>query len=180
MFIFYHFLILIFKLEVVFSIFRSQHCSDVIMSAMASQTTSLSTVYSTVYSGADQRKHQSSVSLAFVRGIHRWPVNFQHKGQVTRKIFPFDDVIMKSGELDPVSISDTAAEVPVKFQSYHTTETPISRLRDFTRSYEKISYRILKLAPGSNAVYGFVIFIILCQRPLLLTNRINFNPSMDT
>ena len=42
---------------------------------------------STVYSGADQRKHQSSASLAFVRGIHRWPVNSPHKGPVTRKYF---------------------------------------------------------------------------------------------
>ena len=44
--------------------------------------------------GADQRKHQSSMSLAFVRGIHRWPVNSPHKGPVTRKMFPFDDIIM--------------------------------------------------------------------------------------
>ena len=60
---------------------------------MASQITSLTTVYSTVYSGADQRKRQSSASLAFVRGIHRWPVNSPHKGPVTRNMFPFDDVI---------------------------------------------------------------------------------------
>ena len=65
------------------------------MSSMASQITSLMIVYS-VYSGAHQRKHQSSVSLAFVRGIHRWPVNSPHKGPVTRKMFPFDDVIMMS------------------------------------------------------------------------------------
>ena len=56
--------------------------------------TSITIVYLTVYSGADQRKHQSSASLAFVRGIHRWPVNSPHKGPVTRKMFPFDDVIM--------------------------------------------------------------------------------------
>ena len=68
--------------------------SDVIMDAMASQITSLTIVYSTVYSGADQRKHQSFASLAFVRGIHRSPVNPPHKGPVTRKTFPFDDVIM--------------------------------------------------------------------------------------
>ena len=88
---------------------------DVIMGAMPSQITSLTIVYSTVYSGADQRKHQingwvkhggggcqdldqrkhqSSASLTFVRGIHRWPVNSPHKGPVTRKMFPFDDVIM--------------------------------------------------------------------------------------
>ena len=44
--------------------------------------------------GADQRKHQSSASLAFVRGIHRWSVNSPRKGPVTRKMVPFDDVIM--------------------------------------------------------------------------------------
>ena len=67
------------------------HYNDVIMSAMASQITSLMIVHSIVYSGADQRKHQSSAPLAFVRGIHLWP---EHKRPVTRKIFPFDDVIM--------------------------------------------------------------------------------------
>ena len=64
------------------------------MGTMASQITKLMIVYSAVYSGADQRKHQSSASLDFVRGIHRWPVNSPHKWPVTRKIFPFDDVIM--------------------------------------------------------------------------------------
>ena len=53
----------------------------------------VSIVYSTVCSNADQWKHQSSTSLAFVRGIHRWPVNSPHKWPVTRKMFPFDDVL---------------------------------------------------------------------------------------
>ena len=70
------------------------HYHDVTMSPMAPQITSLSIVCSTVYSGADQRKHQSSASLAFVRGIHRLPANSSHKGPVTRKMFPFDDVIL--------------------------------------------------------------------------------------
>ena len=70
------------------------HHNDVIMRATASQIPSLAIVYPTVYSGTDQRKHQSSALLAFVRGIHRWPVNSPHKGPVTRKMFPFDDVIM--------------------------------------------------------------------------------------
>ena len=65
------------------------------MSTIASQITSLTIVYSTVYSSADQSKHQSSASLAFVWEIHRGPVNFPHKWPVTRKMFPFDDVIMK-------------------------------------------------------------------------------------
>ena len=66
------------------------------MTTMTYQITSLTVVYSTVYSDADQRKHQSSASLAFVWGIYLWPgpVNSQHKGPVTRKMFPFDDVIM--------------------------------------------------------------------------------------
>ena len=67
------------------------------MDAMASQITSLTIVYSTVYSGADQRKQQSSASLAFVRGIHRWPVNSPHKWPVTRKCFYLMTVIMLCG-----------------------------------------------------------------------------------
>ena len=70
------------------------HCSDVMMGTIVSQITSLTIVYSTAYSGADQRTHQSSASLAFVRGIHRWPVNSLHKWPITRKMFPFDNVIM--------------------------------------------------------------------------------------
>ena len=60
------------------------HYNDVILNASASQITSLTIVYSTVYSGIYERTHQSSASLAFVRGIHRGP----------RKMLPFDDVIM--------------------------------------------------------------------------------------
>ena len=73
------------------------HYDDVIMGAIASQITSLTIVYASVYSGADQSKHQSSASLAFVWGIHRGPVNSPHKWPVTRKMFPFDDVIMFTG-----------------------------------------------------------------------------------
>ena len=70
------------------------HYNDVIVSPMGSQITNLTIVCSSVYSDLDQRKHQSSTSLVFVRGIHRWPVNPSHKGPVTWKMFPFDDVIM--------------------------------------------------------------------------------------
>ena len=65
------------------------HYNDVIKGKIASQIISLAIVYSTVYSDADQRKHQSSAPLAFVRGIAKW-----HKWPVTREIFPFVDVIM--------------------------------------------------------------------------------------
>ena len=64
------------------------------MGVMASQITSLTIAYPTVRSVADQRKHQSSTSLVFVRGIHRSPVNSPRKSSVTRKMCPFDDVIM--------------------------------------------------------------------------------------
>ena len=57
------------------------------MSAMVLQITVVSIVYSTVCSGADQRKHQSFALLAFVRGIHWWPVDSPYKGPVTRKCF---------------------------------------------------------------------------------------------
>ena len=72
----------------------ADHYGDVIMGAIASQITSLTIVFSIFYSDADKKKHQSSASLAFVRGIHRFPVNSPHKRPVTRKMFPFDDIIM--------------------------------------------------------------------------------------
>ena len=84
------------KLAVILSLIRvimNDHYNDVIMIAMAYQITSLTIVYSIVYSGTDKRKHQSSASLAFMRGIHRWPMNSPHKGPVPRKMFPFDDAI---------------------------------------------------------------------------------------
>ena len=72
------------------------HYCDAIIGIVASQITSLTIVYTTVYSDADQSKHQSCASLAFVWGIHRGPVNSPHKWPVTRKMFPFDDVIMNT------------------------------------------------------------------------------------
>ena len=73
------------------------------MSLMASQITSLTIVYS----GADQRKHESPASLAFVWGIHRGPVNSPHKWPVTRKMLPFDDVIMFALSWTAVRMGDT-------------------------------------------------------------------------
>ena len=58
-------------------------------------------VCSTVGSGVDQRKHQSSASLALARGIYHWPMNSPHKRPVTRKLFPSDDVIMARSYLTP-------------------------------------------------------------------------------
>ena len=85
---------LLFTVELMALLQLDFHYGDVIMGTMASQITNLTIVYSTIYLGADQRQHQSSAVLAFVRGLHRGPVNSPHKWPVTRKIFPFDDVIM--------------------------------------------------------------------------------------
>ena len=74
----------------------SWYCNNVIIGTMASQITSLTIDYSIVYSSADHRKHQSSASLAFVRGIHRRPMNSPHKWPVTPKKVPFEGVIMRN------------------------------------------------------------------------------------
>ena len=83
----------------VYTVYITAHYCDVIMVAIASQITSLTIVYSMVYSGADQRKRQSSASLVFVRRIHRWPINYMHRWLVTRKMFSFDDVIIYPSEV---------------------------------------------------------------------------------
>ena len=105
------------------------HYNDVIMSAMASQMTSLTIVYSTVYSGTNQRKHQSFASLAFVRGIHRWAVNSPHKGPVTRKMFPTlmtssygstvhaNDKVIKQGYAE-LKVEDELKNARLFFTSY--------------------------------------------------------------
>ena len=88
---------------------RSIHYNDVIMGPMASQIISLTSFYSSIYSGADQRKHQSSASLPFVWGIHRGPANSPHKWPVTWKTFPFDDVFMIIPEKKIVFVLMTSA-----------------------------------------------------------------------
>ena len=72
-----------------------QHYTDFIMGTMASEITSLTIVYSTVFSCVDKKKYRNSASLASVRGILRWPMNSPHKWPVTQKMFPFDDVTMR-------------------------------------------------------------------------------------
>ena len=78
--------------------------SDIIMCATASQITSLTIVCSNVYSTQIKKKHQSSASLTFVRGIHRWLVNSRHKGPVTRKMFLFDDVMKEFPSQRPIAL----------------------------------------------------------------------------
>ena len=82
------------------------------MRAMVSQITSLKIVYTTVYSGAGQRKRQSSASLAYVQRTHRWQVVSPHKWPVMRKMFPFDNIIMMMADiLVPYVASPSAAMV---------------------------------------------------------------------
>ena len=90
--------------------------NDVIMSAMVSQISSLTIVYSTVYSVQIKEKKQSSASLAFVRGILRWPVNSPHKWPVTRQMFPFDDVIKLTQTVPcrPLAIIRTSSAISVE------------------------------------------------------------------
>ena len=78
-------LLLFMLLNFYLNFFNWYHCNDVMMSTMASQITSFTRRRS-------KRKHQSSAALAFVGGIHQWPVNSLHKGLVMWKMFQFDDV----------------------------------------------------------------------------------------
>ena len=74
------------------------HYSDVILTTMASQITTSRLFTESSVQAQIKKKHQSSAPLAFLRGIHPWPVNSPHKGPVTRKMFAFDDVIMEGKE----------------------------------------------------------------------------------
>ena len=97
--------------------------TDVIIDVVAFQFTILKIVYSTVYLSAHQRKHQSSASLAFVRGIHRWPVNSPHKGPVTRKLFPFDDVIMEKNTSSDFIIVKPGSRLDIKMLSHQINQS---------------------------------------------------------
>ena len=102
-----------------------RHYNDAIMGAIASQITSHTIVYWIIYSDADQRKHQSSASLAFVRGIHREPVNSPHKWPVTRKMFLFDDVIMDIPQITWYNRNDIIASKGQRSLKYkNLTHTP--------------------------------------------------------
>ena len=103
------------------------------MGTMASQIISLAIVYSTVYSGADQSNHQSSASLAFVWGIHRWPVNSPHKWPVTRKIVPFDDVIMYATHLTDDHIRGTSGMLGWNSQANVSKAMSLSSISEFNR-----------------------------------------------
>ena len=110
------------------------HYGDVIMGALPSKITSLTIVYSTVYSGVDQRKHQSSKSLAFVRELHRGSVNSPHKWPLTRKMFPFDDVIMLS-ELTSRNISNVLRHISYLFNQSRNIFQTFSGISEYIKRY---------------------------------------------
>ena len=118
------------------------------MCAMSSQITSLTIVYSTIYSGADQRKQQSSTSLAFVWGIHRWPMNSPQKGPVTRKMVPFDGVIITKHIFRFLRCLPFTYKQIFNFHVYHGMPLDLCSL-----SHKTSYYQILRRL--ETAIYGF-------------------------
>ena len=152
---YYFFFLIIASIIIIIS-----HYDDVIMGTIASLITRLTIVYSTVYSNADKRKHQSSTSLAFVWGIHRWPVNSPHKWPVTRKMFPFNDVI--------ISIVHLSCQYDYNFYWYCykfnfcllsvNLRLSLSSLSQFSRS----SLLLSSLTSVGSWLLNNVIIIIIC------------------
>ena len=109
---------------------------NVITSAMASEITGISTAWSAICSGANQRKHQNPVSLAFVRGIRRWPMNSLHKRPVTHKMFPFDDVIMSKHIAPVLQMPDYAVPLDGLFMQFKDSfDLKISQCRGSDSSW---------------------------------------------
>ena len=137
------------------------HYNDVRMGPISSQITSLTIVYSIVYSDADQRKHQSSASLAFVRGIHRGPVNSPHKWPVKREMFPFDDVIMFQFHQNTDHLLNTTV-IFIRCRHILAAVTPNKSHRDlrhltYISAKYKFSVTSVTLTAGSTGV----IYLIL-------------------
>ena len=126
------------------------HYDDIIMGTMASQITSLTIVYLSVYSGADQRKHQASASLAYVRGIHRWPVNSPHQWPVTRKMFPFDDVIMTCLALSRL-VPKLVNETPVLL---------LEKIATHSKNFRATSNDSIFMLTKANAPFPIAMFVV--------------------
>ena len=105
------------------------------MSMMATQTTSLTIIYSALYLGAGQTKYQSFASVAFVRGIHQWSVISPHKWPAIRKMFPFDDVIMyRDAQADGrIMLRQWERLFWVKFYQRHDGLMPYEHKHDLKR-----------------------------------------------
>ena len=140
------------------------HYSDAMISAMASEIHGVSTVYSRLCSGVDQRKHQSSASLAFVRGLHRRPVSSPHKGLVTRKMFPFDDVIVYFWI--PVYIIQVCCLFVKRMPNYmwfHAMLTSLSGLCVLARNWSKESSEYIRVNHRESSICNVFILPQLLQ-----------------
>ena len=153
---------------------------------MASQITSLTIVYSIVYSDVDQRKHQSPASLAFVRGT---PFNSPHKGPVTRKMFPVNDVIKCGPRIYPgpalkglmFNWTKNAVEVIDCVEQPHillsgTPETHISKLA-WTICIKKLSCSELTVKCLANTRYRQNILCFAKSR-LSISPHIHMSPKI--
>ena len=138
------------------------HYIDVIMGAMAFQITSLTIVYPTVYSGADQRKYQSSASLAFVWGIRRWPVNSLHKGPVTWKMFPFDDVIMALDRIDPDIQCSNDIYLCNIFHNYFFEDLFVESANHYCLIHQCFLYHMWKFIPFKRIVLSLKHVFQIC------------------
>ena len=146
------------------------------MSAMVSQITSFTIVYSTVYLGTDERKHQSSASLAFVRGIHQWSVNYPHTGPVTQEFFPFDDVIMRCCCLNILKVPWWPSSGPVYNVNRKTMDGAPRKLRNCV---------IFILMTKSGSITIGIIVRMQHNDELFLTSTVNntrdkFEPKIKT
>ena len=150
-----------------------KHRSGVIMSTMASQIISLTLVCWSVCLGEDRRKHQSSASLAFMMGIHRWPVNSPHKRPVTRKMFPFKDVIMRDPShpspsvnvffltsLDAASISGYPSTRVVWNSSCEQLSLKIGYVIRFARKIHSLFYSYLSIRAMVTFIMIWSIFLL--------------------
>ena len=119
------------------------------MTAMASQITGVSIVCSAVCWGSDQIKPQSPASLAFVRGIHRSPVDSHHNRPVRRKWFPFDDVIMFMfvTQIQHNTLSVLFGSTKVHIVKWQSTKT----MWDLCKRYR--ARLVYQAKPGSNCGY---------------------------
>ena len=135
---------------------QSTHYNDVIISAIASHITSL-------YSDADQRKHQSSASLAFVWGIHRGQVNSPRKWPVTRKMLPFDDVIMYS-KCETITINSKYAAVDAMSKQTSTTRPGAHFTNDFLHrnSNSMENYFCSHLSYNEVVAMNFCLWYVTC------------------
>ena len=130
-----------------YTTFAPQHYTDAIMSAMASQITSLTILYSTVYWGTVQWKHRSSASLAFVRGILRWPLNSPHKRPLTRNMFPFNYAILKS-------ISRYLPGIRRQHMEYYFF------LKSVWLSFQRVTIRVAKFWSASHCITTYHFYFL--------------------